>query len=307
MKLPAIGAVLLLLASFAAAAEKTEVLEKSFPSQPGKVVLVDVGALDVYVRASDIPDIRLKVELVAAALSEKQAKAWIEAHWPTIDDKEGELRITAPDPGGVSLFKGVLGTKARVELTLPLNVRPDLSTSSGTLRAEGEFPEAKPMRLRSASGDIEFVGWVPRLEARSVSGSIQLQASRAIDSLLGRSASGSIELTGGARTANCDNASGAVQLTGMLGPVVVNTTSGNVVARFDALPSGDEARITTTSGKVRVTLPPGTAPGGVLSSTKGEIRSLYPGKTDPDAIKLDLSGKDPKIFVTTGSGKIELL
>ena len=45
----------------------------------------------------------------------------------------------------------------------------------------------------------------------------------------------------------------------------------------------------------------------MLASTKGEIRSSYPGKTDPEAIKLDLSGKDPKVFVTTDSGKIELL
>jgi hypothetical protein len=266
-----------------------------------------VGALDIYVRASDIPDIRLKVELVAAAFSEKQANAWIEAHLPTIEDSEGELRITAPDPGGVSLFKGVLGTRAIVELTVPPNVYPDLSTSSGTLRAEGEFPEVKPMRLRSAAGDIEFTGWVPKLEARSVSGDIHVLATKAIDSLLARSASGSIELSGGARQVNCDNASGDVQLAGLLGPAVVNTTSGDVVARFDALVAGQEARITTTSGKVRVALPPGTQPGGVLASTKGEIRSAYAGKTDPATIKLDLSGKEPRIFVTTASGKIELL
>jgi hypothetical protein len=307
MKLPAIGAALLLLASVAAAAEKSEVVEKSFPSQPGKVVFVDVGPLDVHLRVSDIPDIRLKVELVAAALSESQAKNWIETRWPTLDDKEGELRITAPDPGGVSILKGVIGTRARVELTVPPNVRPDLSSSSGTLRVDGEFPEAKPLRLRTTSGDIEFAGWAPQLEARSISGDIQLRASRAIDSLLGRSSSGSIELFGGARKAACDNASGDVHLAGLLGPAVVNTTSGNVVARFDLLPAGDEARITTFSGKVRVFLPPGTEPGGVLASTKGEIRSSYPGRTDPKTIKLELSGKDPRIFVTTSSGKIELL
>ncbi|HVN32683.1 MAG TPA: DUF4097 family beta strand repeat-containing protein [Thermoanaerobaculaceae bacterium] len=306
MKLPAIAAVLVLLASVATAAEKTETIQKTFPSQPGKVVRVDVGALDIYVRASDIPDIRLKVELVAAAFSEKQATAWIQAHMPTIEDSEGELRITAPDPGGVSLFKGVLGTRAIVELAVPPNVYPDLSTSSGTLRAEGEFPDAKPMRLRSASGDIEFTGWAPKLEARSVSGDVRVLATKAIDSLLVRSASGPIELSGGARQVTCDNASGDVQLAGLLGPVVVNSTSGDVVARFDALTAGQEARITTSSGKVRLTLPPGTQPGGVLASTKGEIRSAYPGKTDPGTIRLDLSGKEPRVFVTTASGKIEL-
>jgi hypothetical protein len=307
MKPPTIAILLLLLASTAVAAEKTEVIQKSFPSRPGKVVLVSGGPLDVHVRASDIPDIRVNVELVAAAFSEKQAKAWIDAHLPTLEDAEGQLRITAPDPSGVSLFKGVLATRARIEIVVPPNACPDLSTSSGTLRAEGEYPEAKPLRLRSASGDIEFAGWAPELEARSTSGGLQLRAGRTIEKLLARSASGSVELTGGARKVTCDTSSGSVHLSALLGPAAINTTSGNVVAKFDALAAGDEVRITTSSGKVRVTLPPGTEPGGELASTKGEIRSTLPGLSDPKTIKLELSGKGPKLFVTTTSGKIELL
>lgn len=307
MKLPVIATLAVLLASTAVAAEKTETIQKSFPSQPGKVVLVSGGPLDVHVRASDIPDIRVNVELVAAAFSEKQAKAWVDARMPTFEDTEGELRITAPDPGGVSLFKGVLGTRARIEIVVPPSARPDLSTSSGTLRVEGEYPDAKPLRLRSASGDIEFAGWAPEMEARSTSGGIQLRASRTIDKLLARSASGNVELTGGARKVNCDTAGGDVHLAALLGPAVINTTSGNVVARFDALAAGDAVRITTSSGKVRVSLPPGTEPGGELASTKGDIRSTLPGLSDPKAVKLELSGKGPKVFVTTISGKIELL
>ena len=307
MKLPVIATLAVLLASTALAAEKTETIQKSFPSQPGKVVLVSGGPLDVHVRASDIPDIRVNVELVAAAFSEKQAKAWIDAHLPTFEDTEGELRITAPDPSGVSLFKGVLATRASIEIVVPPSARPDLSTSSGTLRADGEYPEAKPLRLRSASGDIEFAGWAPQIEARTTSGGIQLRASRPIDQLLARSSGGNVEVTGGARKVNCDTAGGDVHLAALLGPAVINTTSGNVVARFDALAAGDEARITTASGKVRVTLPPGTEPGGELASTKGEIRSTLPGVSDPTTIKLALSGKGPKVFVTTTSGRIELL
>jgi len=163
------------------------------------------------------------------------------------------------------------------------------------------------LRLRSASGDIEFAGWAPQIEARTTSGGIQLRASRPIDQLLARSSGGNVEVTGGARKVNCDTAGGDVHLAALLGPTVINTTSGNVVARFDALAAGDEARITTASGKVRVTLPPGTEPGGELASTKGEIRSTLPGVSDPTTIKLALSGKGPKVFVTTTSGRIELL
>ncbi len=306
MKLPALATVLLLLAPAAIAAEKSEVIEKSFPSRPGKVVLVDAGPLDLSVRASDIPDIRVRIELVTAALSENQAKAWVDAHRPTLADSEGELRITAPDPGGISLFKGVLPTRARIELTVPHDVRPDLSTSSGTLLVDGEFPEARPLRLRAASGDTELGGWAPEIEARSTSGDITLRASKAIDTLMARSAGGAVELTGGARTARCDTSSGDVHLSGLLGTATIATTSGNVVARFDVLAPADQVRIETVSGRVRVGLPPGCQPGGVLSTNTGDIRSSFPGKSDPNATKLDLSGTGPKVQITTGSGRIEL-
>jgi len=307
MKSPMLAAVLVLLASAAVAAEKSETIQKSFPSQPGKVVLVAGGPLDVHIRVSDIPDIRVNVELVAAAFSEKQAKAWVDAHLPTLEDTEAQLRITAPDPSGVSLFKGVLATRASIEIVVPPSAHPDLSTSSGTLRADGEFPDSRPLRLRTASGDIEFAGWAPEMEARSTSGGIQLRASRAIEGLLCRTASGNVELTGGARRVTCDASSGHVHLSALLGPATINTSTGSVIARFDALAAGDEVRITTSSGKVRVSLPPGTEPGGELASTRGEIRSSLPGITDPTAIKLQLSGAGPKIFITTTSGRIELL
>jgi Toastrack DUF4097 len=306
MKLPVIGTVLLLLATAATAAEKSEVIEKSFPSQAGKVVLVDAGPLDLSVRASDIQEIRVRVELVAAALSESQATAWVDAHRPTLADSEGELHITAPDPGGISLFKGVLPTRARIELILPPNVRPDLSTSSGTLLVSGEFPEARPMRLRAGSGDTELSGWAPEIEARSTSGDIVLHASKAIDKLMARSASGSVELTGGAHSVRCDTSSGDIHLSGLLGPVGIATTSGNIVARFDALASGDQVQVETGSGRVRVSLPPGSTPGGVLATTTGDIRSAFPGESDPKSTKLTLSGTGPKVLVTTRSGRIDL-
>jgi ferric-dicitrate binding protein FerR (iron transport regulator) len=306
MKLPTIATVFLLLATAAVAAEKSEITEKSFPSRPGKVVLVDAGPLDLSIRASEIPDIRLRIELVAAALSENQAKAWLEAHRPTIEDTDGQLHITAPDPSGINLFKGVLVTRARIELTLPPNVRPDLSTSSGSLRVDGEFPEAKPLRLRAASGDTELSGWAPEVEARSTSGDIVLRASRAIDKLMARSASGSVELTGGARSVRCDTSSSDIHLSGLLGPVGIATTSGNVVARFDVLFAGDEVRITTGSGRVRVSLPPGSEPAGELATTSGDIRTIFPGQSDPKTTKLTLSGHGPNVFITTRSGRIDL-
>ena len=299
-------ALLVLFATGAFAAEKSEVTTRSFSAKEGKSVLVDAGPLDLQVRAADINEIRLKIELVAAAFSENQAKNWIEQHRPTVEDGEEQLKITAPDPSGISLFKGVLVTRARIELVLPLSVRPDLSTGSGSLRAEGEFATGKPLRLRTASGDAEFVGWAPEIEARSTSGDIVLRATRALGNLMARTASGSVQLTGGARVVRCDTSSGDVRLDGLLGAANVASTSGSVALHFDALAPADEVHVTTTSGKVRVSLPPGSEPGGEIGTSKGEIRSAFPGESDPNSGKLKLTGVGPKLFVTTTSGRVDL-
>lgn len=297
--------VSLLLATVVGAAEKSEVINQSFPAQVDKLVLVDAGPLDVTARVAEVPEIRVKVELVAGALSEAQAKDWVEAHRPSFEDSEGGLRIVAPDPPGTNLAKGVIISKARLELVVPPSVRVDLSTSSGNLNAEGEFAATRLLRLRTSSGDLELTGWASEIEARSTSGSIRVRASRTISSLLARSASGDIEITGGVRSLRCDASTGDIHAEGLVGSVSILTTSGAVTAKFDSLTPKDTVGITTTSGRIRLTLPPGSAPGGELVSA-GEIRSTYPGDGDARGGRLVLSGPGPHLAVTTDKGKIEL-
>lgn len=302
-----VAVLVLAVGTVARGAEKREEISRAFPAPAGKLVLIDAGPLDLLVRVAEIEEIRVKVELVAGAFSEAQATAWVEAHRPTLDDREGELRLVAPDPGGVKLFKGVLVSRARVELVLPPTVKADLSTSSGNLRAEGEFGASRPLRLRAASGDIELVGWAPEVEARTTSGGVLIRATRAVERVLARSASGDVVLAGGVRALRADTTSGQVRAEGLLGPVAVATSGGAVTLRFDALAKGDEASVTATSGRVRMVLPPGTQPGGELVTATGEIRSEHPGDSDEKGGKVRLAGTGPRIVISTTSGKIELL
>jgi hypothetical protein len=299
-------AACLLLACGAYAAERSQVITQTYPATPGKVVLVDAGRFEVAVRAAEIEDIRLHVEVIAGGFSGTKADLWVKSHTPTITDKPEELRIEAPDPSGSSLFKGILSTLTRIELVLPTTAVPDITTGTGDVTVEGEFAQARPLRLRSASGTLAFVGWAPEVEARSTSGAVKLQASRAFERLLIRTASGGATLTGGAHHVACDTSSGDVQLAGLLGTAAVSTTSGRVVAGFDALAPTDEVRITTANGAITLTLPPGTDPSGDVASPKGEINSRSTGQIDTVARTLKLSGTGPKLFLISSSGRITI-
>ncbi len=299
-------AILLHAANGVHAAERREVIQNTFPAGPGRVVLIDAGPLDLFVRAADVPEIRIHVELAAGAFKETQALAWIAAHRPVIEDDPDAFKVSVPEMRRFGLLRGVVASRARMEVVLPFRVLPDLATSSGNLTVHGEFPDARPLRLRTATAEILLTGWAPKVELRSTSGSMEVRASRPLDEFLARSASGNVVLSGGARLARCDNASGSIRLNALVGPAGVATTSGNVALQFDSLAAGDEVRVTTSSGRVSVILPPGAEPGGELSSSRGEIRSSYGGEASPEGGRFRLSGRKPILAITTTSGRIDL-
>lgn len=287
------------------AAERKETIVKQKAAQEGLQVVVESGSLDLTVRVSAIDEVRVEVDLACAGFKEKAVEAWIASHRPEFIETAEAFKVLVK-PTESAFFRGVVVTRARLNLVVPPHVQLDLSSTSGNVQLDGELPKARPLRLRSASGDVEFAGYAPEVEARTTSGDIRLRFSKPVDSLLARTSSGDMEVVGGARLVRADSSSGEVRMTGLLGPVGVATTSGDVALAFDALPEGSEVRITTTSGKVRLTLPPGSKPAGEVASVSGEIRSAYAGETPGKGGKLLLSGNGPKLLVSTTSGRVEL-
>lgn len=287
------------------AAERKETIVKQAAAREGMQVVVESGSLDVAVRVSAIDEVRVEVELACAGLKEKAVEAWVASRRPEFVETPEAFKVLV-QPAEAAFFKGVVVTRARMNLVVPPYVQLDLSSTSGNLQLDGELPKGKPLRLRSASGDVEFMGYAPEVEVRTTSGDIRLRFSKPVDSLLIRTSSGDVEAVGGARLVRADSSSGELRITGLLGPAGVATTSGDVSLGFDALPEGSEVRVTTASGKVRLTLPPGSRPGGEVSSVRGEIRSAFPGETPGRGGRLILSGEGPRIYVSSTSGRIEL-
>lgn len=298
--------VALMLASLGLeAAERKETIVKQAAAKEGMQVVVEAGSLDLTVRVSAIEEVRVEVELACAGFKDKAVETWVASHRPQFLETAEAFKVLV-QPTESAFFKGVVVTRARLNLVVPPYVQLDLSSTSGNVKLDGELPKAHPLRLRSASGDVEFVGYAPEVETRTTSGDIRLRFSKPVNSLFARTSSGDVEVVGGAQLVRADSSSGEVRMTGLLGPVGVATTSGDVALAFDALPEGSEVRVTTTSGKVRLTLPPGSKPAGEVVSVSGEIRSAYPGETPGKGGKLVLSGSGPKLLVSTTSGRIEL-
>lgn len=299
------GVFVLLLPALLHGAERSEVISKRAAAQEGKIVMVEAGPLDVSVRASPIEEIRVDVELTAAALKEKTVKAWLEASRPNFEDSNETLKILVKG-GGAGLFHGLVSTKAKMNLVVPPYIRLDLSSVSGDLSVEGDFPACRPLRLFSTSGDIEFLGFAPEVEARSTSGDIRLRFSRPVDSLLVRTASGDAKVVGGVRLLRCDTSSGDLRAVGLLGSAGVATASGDVSLKFDALPKDAEVNVSTASGDVMVSLPPGVQPSGEVHSGWGEIHSVYAGESPGKGGLLLLKGPGPRLMITSRSGWVAL-
>lgn len=286
-------------------AERSEAISKRAPAREGKILVVEAGPLDVSVRTSPIEEIRVDVELACAGLKEKTVESWLEASRPSFEDSNEAMKILVKG-NGLGLFRGLVITKAKMSLVVPPYIRLDLSSSRGNLKVEGDFHASQPLRLFSGSGDVEFLGFAPEVETRTTSGDIRLRFAKPVDSLLVRTASGDVEVVGGVRLLRCDTSSGELRAVGLLGSVGVATTSGDVSLNFDALPGDSQVKVSTTSGKVVVSLPPGAQPSGEVQSASGEIRSVYPGETPGKGGRLLLSGHGPSLAISTSSGRIEL-
>ena len=277
-----------------------------FPTADGKSLVVDAAGLDVRLRTADVDRIEVETELHIRGVGEEKGQRWIEAHTPVFTDEETRLTI-AVEPGKFGFIGfGRLSARARLALLVPSDVAPDLTTTSGSIQVRGDFPSAAPLRLRTSTGDMEFVGAAVSIDVRTASGDAQIEVIRPLDRLFARTSSGDVRLVGGAREARVDTASGKIWLDGLSGAVEVSTSTGKITLRWDRLDAGQTVRIRSSSGRVQLVLPAGTRPGGTLTTTTGNVRSDFPGEVAEDGGALHLTGDGPVFDVETASGEILL-
>jgi hypothetical protein len=290
----------------ASAAQKDLAKTESFPSAQSKHVVVDVGDLDVRVRTADVDTIEADVLLHISATSEEKAYRWIENHTPAFTDSEDLLQIVV-DPGKSGfLWFGNLTARARLSLLAPDEVVPDITTTSGAIQIRGDFPNARPLHLRTSTGNFEMDGATASIDFRSAAGDGQIKVVRPLETLTARTSSGDVSLVGGARHARVDTASGRISLQNLSGAADISTSTGKVTLGWDRLEPGATVRVRSSSGRVYLIIPAGVRPQGTITTTTGSVRSEFPGEVVEGGMTLRLSGDGPTFDVETASAEIQL-
>lgn len=278
-----------------------------YPSAEGKQLVVDAGDMDVLVRAGDVRRVAVTAEVKIAGVTKNQAKRWIASHTPVFTDGDGRLDVSVGKNKRGFIGLGMITAKAHLTTVLPIFMVPDVTTNKGAIELWGDFPRARPLRLRTAEGKIQMTGAAASVDVRTVSGDARIEVVRPLDSFFARTASGNITLTGGARKVQVDTASGNIWLNNLSGPAKIVTSKGKVTLRWDRIDSGVPIRVRNTSGTVRIILPKGVQPSGELRTTAGKISSDLTAQISGDGKTVTFTGDGPALDVETASGRIELI
>ncbi len=292
------------LAAPAGAAKREVSTTERYPSREGKKVVVDVADLNVSIRTADVHEIEVETDIRISGVGEDKADAWVADHTPHVEDGTDilELRVERSQHGFLGL--GLLTARARMSMIIPMDAVPDVTTTSGDIELRGDFAHSRPLRLRTATGDMELTGAAPEVEIHTADGDSRIDVVRPLGRLFARTASGSISLVGGAQTARVDTASGTVWLDNLSGSVQVANSTGKVTLRWDRLDADATVSVTSASGKVRLIVPDGTSASGTLKTTSGRIRCDLPGTVNEAGDTVELAGDGPRLEVVSETGEI---
>jgi len=301
----AISAVILIAGTAGASSESSHT-ERSFAATVGGTVTVDVSFHDVEVRVRPGDSIDVTVDIEVSTWGSK-AKKILEKYEPQFEERGGDLKIRSRRDGG-SFTIGYLNTKGNITLQVPAGIHVVIDSSSGDCDLDGDFGDVTVV-CDTSSGDVTMRGAAREINADTSSGSVDLRLSRPAASVVADTSSGDVRLVGGAEQVRADTSSGSVDLAGLTGNARIDTSSGGVEARWSLAVASSRVSVDTSSGRVRLVFPTGTALDGWVDTGSGRIESDFPGKSSDDGDHLRLAGGEGavKVQVDTSSGNIQLL
>jgi hypothetical protein len=286
------------------AAKNEHEVTESYPISAGQKVVVDVASLKVDLRSADVVEAEISTDLRISGVEDEKALEWLKGHTPEISTNQDGLLVRLEPGQHGFLGLGHLTARARLGAVIPGTTVPDITTSSGDIHLRGDFPQARPLQLRTSTGDMEFEGAAPEIDIRSASGDSRIVTFRPFERLFLRTSSGGINLTGGARNVYVDTSSGNVWLTNLSGSSEVYTSTVKISLRWDRLDPDATVKVLTSGGKVDLLLPENANPRGFVRTTTGTIRCEFPGVVNAAGDTVELTGDGPLLEIESASGDI---
>jgi hypothetical protein len=277
-----------------------------FAAPDGTRVVIDTASVDVRLRTADVSAVEVATELKISGVGEERAERYISSHMPKTEVSEGRISVTITPGRSGFLGLGTLTAKARLGFLLPSHVVPDITTTGGSISVRGDFPDARPLYLRTATGDVELTGAAAAIDLRSASGDARFELIRPLERLFARTSSGNLDLSGGAREVHADTASGSIWMDNLSGNAEVITSTGKITLSWVRLDAAHRIVVRSDSGRIRVTLPEGIAPRGSLRTIGGSVRSAFPGEINDAGDTVSLTGDGPELMIESASGDIVL-
>jgi hypothetical protein len=279
--------------------------EHSFTVRPDATLIIDVSFHEVVVTARPGQTVDVVVDLEVRGSGPKAAKRLAELE-PVFRDDGDTLLVRSVRKGGINW--GSSRATGRVVVEMPPDMDLEVDSASGSCTLTGDFGEAA-LSIDATSGPVRIAGAARELNVDTASGSVAAELSRPAQRLVADTASGSITVTGGAHRVEADSSSGGIRLSGLLGDASLDSSSGSITAHWSSLPTGTAIAADTSSGRVRLTLPPGTPLSGTIETGSGGIQSDFSGTWQDRGHRLELRGgrEAVRIDVDTSSGGVQLI
>jgi hypothetical protein len=288
------------------AAQREHSGSQTFAAPEGTRLVVDASTVDLRVRTADVDEVEVATEIKISGVGEDRAERFVASHLPATEVSDGRISVTV-NPGKMGFLGfGTLTARARLGFLLPPHVVPDITTTGGSISIRGDLPQARPLYLRTATGDMELVGAAAAVDIRTASGNSRLEVIRPLERFFARTSSGTIDLSGGAKEVQTDTASGSVWMSNLSGDAEVVTATGRITLSWDRLETTNRVAVRSDSGRIRITIPDDVSPRGSLRTIAGQIRSDFPGIVNDAGDTITLSGDGPELLIESASGDVTL-
>jgi hypothetical protein len=288
------------------AAQREHSGTQTFAAPEGTRVVIDTATVDVKLHTADVDEVEVATELKISGVGEERAEKYISSHMPVAEVSDGRIVVTVSPGRSGFLGFGTLTARARLGFRVPGHVVPDITTTGGSISIRGDLATARPLYLRTATGDMEVIGAAAAIDIRSASGDARLDLIRPLERLFARTSSGNLDLSGGAREVHADTASGSIWMENLSGDAEVVTSTGRITLAWDRLEPDHRVVVRSDSARIRITLPESVSPSGSLRTIGGSIRSDFPGIVNDAGDAVTLSGDGPEVLIESASGDIVL-